>query len=104
MNDERLGKILEDIKFKKCEDTFSDGNYNFELFQYALEKVFEEERKIKEEEKRREEASRPKVSFFQTIKGSNYSGYFSILLIIFSLGIIGAHYKIYSSSNFNMFK
>ena len=43
-----------------CEDIFGDGNYNLELFQYALEKIFEEERKQKEEEEREIESRTPK--------------------------------------------
>ena len=28
-----------------CDDLFGNGNYNIELFTYALEKIFGEERK-----------------------------------------------------------
>jgi hypothetical protein len=88
--------LLDDIRYRRCDDTFSNGNYNFQLFQYALEKIFEDERKIKEEEEKREEESRPKTSWFSSIRKSNVSIIFSVVMIVFSLGVLGFHYKMYS--------
>jgi hypothetical protein len=71
-----------------CEEIFSEGNYNFELFQYCLEKVFEDQRKVKEEEEKRIEAERPKVSFFQSFKNSNFYIFITLALVVVSFGLI----------------
>jgi hypothetical protein len=86
-----------------CEDIFGEGNYNFELFHYCLEKVFEDERKIKEEEEKRIEAETPKVSFFQSIKNSRFYKFLSVGLVLFSMGMIMMHYYMYlpNSASFN---
>ncbi len=68
LEDDTLLKLIDEFKFNICEDVFGDGNFNFELFQYALEKIFEEERKEQEEEEKRLEESRPKVSWLESIK------------------------------------
>jgi hypothetical protein len=94
-------KIVDEFKFKLCEDIFSTGDFNFELFQYSLEKVFEQERKLEEEEEKRLEAERPKVSFFQSVKNSKFLKYFSGAIVVASIGTIGVHYYLYSSSAFN---
>ena len=88
-----------------CEDIFGDGNYNLELFQYALEKIFEEERKQKEEEEREIESRTPKVSWLESIKKSSFMKYLSGGVIVFSIGALGFQYYLYSSSSIgNFFK
>jgi hypothetical protein len=101
LKDETFLKLIDEFKFKICEDTFGEGNFNFELFQYALEKIFEEERKIQEEEEERVEASKPKVSWFESISKSSFLKYFTGGVVLLSIGSIGVHYYLYSSSAFN---
>ena len=98
LSDETFLKLIEEFKFKLCEDIFGEGNFNFELFQYALEKVFEEERKVQEEEERLLEESQPKVSWYSRITKSNFIKYISGGVILLSVGSIGVHYYLYSSS------
>ena len=95
LNDEKCKKLIDECKYKICEDIFSEGNYNFELFHHCLEKVFEEERKQKEEEEKRLEAERPKVSFIQSVKNSRFYKFLSFGLILFSVGMIMMHYYMY---------
>jgi hypothetical protein len=75
-----------------CEDIFAEGNYNFELFQYCLEKVFEDQRKVKEEEEKRIEAERPKTNYFAWTKNSNFYIFVTIAMVIVSLGMIATNY------------
>jgi hypothetical protein len=49
LNNEDFQSYFNFYRFKECEDIFSNYKYNFELFKYALEKVFEEERKLRDE-------------------------------------------------------
>jgi hypothetical protein len=91
-------KLVDEFKYKLCEDTFSEGNYNFQLFQYALEKIFEEERKEREEEERRIEESKPKVSLWAKIKKSTFTVYLGAGIIVFSVGMVASHYYLYSNS------
>ncbi len=85
------------------EDIFGSGDFNFELFQYALEKIMEEERKAEEEEEKRLEESRPKVSWLESIKNSSFIKYLSGGLIVVSIGTLGAHYYLYSGSSIGSF-
>lgn len=97
-------KLIDEYKFKICEDIFGEGNYNFELFQYALEKIFEEDRKIREEEERLEEEKNPKISWLQSVKNSKFAKYLSGGLVLFSIGTIGFQYYLYSgNAAFNSF-
>lgn len=108
LTNDDFNKLIDEYKFKVCENVFGDGNYNIELFQYALEKVFEEERKAEEEREKAEEALKPKVSWSQylcNITKSNYVKYFSALFILLSIGAIIAQYFMYSGSPFgHMFR
>lgn len=76
--------IFNDYRLRRSEDIFSNYQYNFELFKYALEKVFGEERQKKEEE------AKLNSSMVTTKEGSNYmiwiSAFFFIgILIVFGL-------------------
>jgi hypothetical protein len=99
LEDDTMIKIVDELKFKICEDIFGSGNFNFELFQYALERVFEEERKQEEEEQKRLELSKPKVSWLTAISKSNFLKYLTGGVALFSIGTIGAHYYLYSTSS-----
>ena len=93
-------KIIERQRANICEYIFSHGNYNLELYKYALDKIFEEDRKKAEEEQKKEEALRPKVSwkdYIMKISKGNFGIYLSICFIIFTLGAIGIQF--YSSGS-----
>lgn len=101
MEEKDFNLYIDEYKYKVCENVFSEGNYNIELFQYSLEKVFEEERKAEEEKEKAEEALRPKVTWTQyllNITKSNYTIYFSIFFVICSFLAIGSQYFMYSDS------
>ena len=71
-----------------------------ELYKYALDTVFEEDRKKAEEERKREEALRPKVSwseYLTKISKGNFGVYLSICFIVFTFGAIG--FQFYSSES-----
>lgn len=103
LEDETLIKLIDEFKFKICEDVFGEGNFNFELFQYALEKIFEEERKEQEEEEKRIEASKPKISIWESISKSNFFKILTGGVVLLSIGSLGAHYYMYASSNAGAF-
>ena len=97
--------LVDEFKFNRCEDIFSEGDYNFELFQHSMEKIFEEERKEQEEKERIEKESQPQVSMFQSVKNSNFSFWFTAIFLIFSVAVLGYQYYSHSSSSgFNFFK
>jgi hypothetical protein len=99
LEDPNTSKIIERQRANICEYLFSHGNYNLELYKYALDKIFEEDRVKIEEEEKKKEALRPKVSwteFLTKISKGNFGIYLSICFIVFTLGAIGL--QIYSSS------
>ena len=98
LEQEAFIKLSEDCKYKICEDIFGEGNFNFELFQYALEKVFDEERKVREEEERLEEERNPKPTILQRIKKSSFMKYVSGGVVVLSIGSIAVHYYLYSGA------
>lgn len=95
--------MINSYKFKQAEDIFSNGNYNFELYKYALDKIFGEEAKERELEEEKLLASQPKSSWsIQSLLQPLFSSKFSLILtsclIIFSLSMLGINYKLYSSN------
>ena len=99
LEDPNTSKIIERQRANICEYIFSHGNYNLELYKYALDKIFEEDRIKMEEEEKKKEALRPKVSwseYLTKISKGNFGIYLSICFIVFTLGAIGM--QIYSSS------
>ena len=99
LEDPNTSKIIERQRANICEYIFSHGNYNLELYKYALDKIFEEDRIKMEEEEEKKEALRPKVSwseYLTKISKGNFGIYLSICFIVFTLGAIGM--QIYSSS------
>ena len=99
LEDPNTSKIIERQRANICEYLFSHGNYNLELYKYALDKIFEEDRVKMEEERKKEEALKPKVSWSQyltKISKGNFGIYLSICFIVFTVGAIGL--QIYSSS------
>ena len=76
-----------------CEDTYSHGNYNVEVFQFAFDTVMEEERKQIEEEEKRQEALKPKVSwsdYLVNISKGKFGIYVTICFIFLTLLAIGS--------------
>lgn len=78
--------ILNDYRFRNCENLFSNYNYNFELFKYALEKIFEEERKVKKEKEEKEKLLNPS-------KGINYGMWITIAFALGLMILLGANYN-----------
>lgn len=117
--DELYLEFVNDYRFRACESIFSNYNYNFELFKYALEKIFEDERKEQEEkelknEKLRKEKSKnnttlSKYSFTSfknyiqsiiNIFGLKEKDYFFIIsIIIFIATVLGIGYMSYFTIN-----
>ena len=98
-------KLVEEFKYNRCEDIFSEGDYNFELFQHSMEKIFEEERKEQEEKDRIEKELQPQVSWFQSVKGSNFGLWFTAIFLIFSVAVLGFQYHSFSAGGaFKFFK
>lgn len=98
-------RLVDEFKYNRCEDIFSEGDYNFELFQHSMEKIFEEERKEQEEKEKFEKESQPQISWFQSVKDSNLGLWFTAIFLIFSVGVLGYQYHSYSSGGaFKFFK
>ena len=75
-----------------CEDIYSHGDYNIEIFQYSLEEVLDEERKIKEEEEKKQEILNPKASItdrLMSISKKNFGIYLTICFITLTIIAIG---------------
>jgi hypothetical protein len=101
LDDTDFTTYLDEYKYKVCEHVFSEGNYNIQLFQYALEKVFEEDRKEQEEREKEEEALRPKVSWSEKIANvfkGNVGMYISIVFMVCTIAAILGHYFMYSGN------
>lgn len=92
MNDENILLFIKDYQSRNADQVFGNGNYNFALYKYALEKVCEEERKVREEEERRIEESKPKVSIMDRFKNSNLYIFVSLGIIIFTVGVLAANF------------
>ena len=76
-----------------CEDTYSHGNYNVEVFQFAFDSVMEEERKQIEEEEKRQEALNPKITwsdYFLKMSKGKFGIYLTICFIGMTLLAIGS--------------
>lgn len=97
-------KLIDDYKYRSCEEIFASGKFNLQLFTHCLDKVFKEEEQRKEEEERIAEENRPKVSIFQRIKNGKLSLILSIIFIIMSMALLGSHYYAYSSGFQTFFK
>jgi hypothetical protein len=85
-----------DFYFKRimhlCEDTYSHGDYNIEVFQFSFDTVLEEEAQEREEEEKRKEALNPKVSwgdYLANIPKGKFGVYLTICFVILTLMAIG---------------
>ena len=76
-----------------CEDIYGHGNYNIEIFQFALDSVLEEENQLREEEEKRKEALNPKKSwsdYLINISKGKFGIYLTICFTVMTLLAIGA--------------
>jgi len=96
LKDEDILKYLNDYKMRTADDIFGNGNYNFPLYKYALEKICEEERKEREKEEEILRASQPQISFFERVKNSNFYLIASVGIILFTVGLVISQYVFYS--------
>lgn len=92
LKDEKIILLINEHRYKIADDKFGNGNYNFALYKYALEKVCEDDRKVKEETERKLNESRPKVSFFENYKNSNLYFFISLGIIFFTVFISASSY------------
>lgn len=97
LKEENVLLFIKDYKNRISGDIFGDGNYNFALYKYALEKVCEEERKEREENERIAQENQPKVSLLNWVKNSNLYLFVSIGIIIFTLSLIAGNYYLYNN-------
>ena len=92
MKEEDFLIIFNDYRLRSCENTFSNFNYNFELFKYALEKIFDEEKKQNELLK--------KETVSDNNKGYNYSMWITIAFAIGMCLLLGANYNKFFGGEF----
>ena len=97
LKDENFLRLVNDYKLNTSSDIFGNGNYNFELYRYALDKIMEEERKEKDEEEKRIYESQPKFSLFEKVKNSNIYYLFSFGVVLFTFIILASGYFNYFS-------
>ena len=79
-----------------CENIYSNGYYNLDVFQYSLETVLEEEMKEKEKQKKEEEKLKPKMKLFDKflmkISKGKLGVYITICFILLTLFAIGMQF------------
>lgn len=65
LENEEYITILNDFKWRACDELFSNSNssMNFELFKYACEKIFDDERKEREAEEEKEKKNKKPLFF-----------------------------------------
>lgn len=83
---------MNSYKYKEAEQIFTDGEYNFDLYKYALEKIFSEEAKEREAEEEKNRVNTPQTSILQTLTSAKSSFFITISLILFSVSMLGLHY------------
>ena len=77
-----------------CENIYSHGYYNLDVFRFSLETVLEEETKEKEEQKKEEEKLKPKISLFDNfllkISKGKLGIYITICFLLLTFIAIGS--------------
>ena len=76
-----------------CEDIYSHGDYNMEIFQFSFDTVLEEESIQREEEEKRKEALNPKKTwsdYLVNISKGKFGIYLTICFILVTLLAIGS--------------
>ena len=87
IKDENI-KYLNMQMYKLADEIFNKGNYNLVLYKFALEKVLEVKKKLKNKEKKKKQ----KLSFFENFKDNNIYLFISIGIILFTIFFNGASY------------
>ncbi len=103
-----IAKLMKNFKYRKCEEIFSSRNYNNDLFKFSIDKVLEFQKKEKEELEKQSQKIRNDLKILSSDKTNrskiidslknNISFYFSVVLMLFSMMMIGLHFCIYSSN------
>ena len=79
-----------------CENIYSHGYYNLDVFRFSLENVLEQEMKEKEEQKKEEEKLKPKINLFDNflmkISKGKLGVYITICFILLTLFAIGMQF------------
>ena len=77
-----------------CENIYSHGYYNLDVFRFSLETVLEQEMKEKEEQKKEEEKLKPKINLFDNflmkISKGKLGIYITICFLVLTFIAIGA--------------
>ena len=77
-----------------CENIYSHGYYNLDVFRFSLETVLEQEMKEKEEQKKEEEKLKPKISLFDNfllkISKGKLGIYITICFLLLTFIAIGS--------------
>ncbi len=90
---EEFQVIFNDYRLRNCETTFSNYNYNFELFKYALEKIFEDERKEKEKIEAKEKERLAKEKLNNPSKGYSFGFWVGIVFLTAMVILLGSNYN-----------
>ena len=79
-----------------CENIYSFGYYNTDVFQFSLETVLEEENKQKQKEKKEEEKLNPKIGlidkFLMKLSKGKFGIYISIIFVVLTFIAIGSQF------------
>ena len=100
LNEEEKKMIQDETKYDLytkrimhlCEDIYSHGNYNIEIFQFAFDSVLEEENLLRGEEEKRHESLNPTKSwsdYLIDISKGRFGIYLTICFILMTLLAIG---------------
>ena len=77
-----------------CENIYSHGYYNLDVFRFSLETVLEQEMKEKEEQKKEEEKLKPKINLFDNflmkISKGKLGIYITICFLFLTFIVIGS--------------
>ena len=104
LNEEEKNMIKDESKYDfyikrimhLCENIYSHGYYNLDVFQFSLETVLEEEVKQKEKEKKEEEKLKPKRgvfdNFLMKISKGNLGIYITLCFIFLTFVAIGTQF------------
>ena len=91
-------RLIQDYKYKSCEDIFSKAKFNFKLFSHSLDKVLEEE-KIRKEINKKYSTENYKKSWnldFMIVKQKSGLLTLSAILVCVSMIFIIYHFYIYN--------
>jgi len=96
-------------KLKIADGIFQQGNYNVDLVKYAIDKVINQEKKLKEEIDigsllNNHNVVENKHCVFNELTSSNLSLLVSFSLVILSVALIFTHYYMYMKNPLNFFK